>query len=79
MAETVEPIVYLAAEVLCKAITKKAMLLSNNGHQVWVPRSVIEDEGGITQKKTRGNVLIEEWFADKENLWDEWVAERIES
>lgn len=77
MADDVD--VYMGAEVRCKAITKKAMLLENNGHQCWVPRSVLEDEGGIVSKKQTGSVLIEEWFADKENLWDEWVAERIES
>ncbi len=69
---------FLKADVVCKVVRPKALLLVNNDVEKWVPRSQIEDEGGIRYKRDKATVLINEWFADNEGLWDEWENERVE-
>lgn len=68
---------YLKADVELIRLTDAAMLLENNGMQMWIPRSAIEDEGGLTQDGHNGTVLIESWIADKNELWDVWECEEV--
>jgi len=70
---------YLQADVEAIRITDDAMLLENDGIQMWIPRSAIEDEGGLTQDGHNGTVLIESWIADKKDLWDTWECKEIKT
>lgn len=51
--------------------TDKAMLVElDSGDEVWVPLSVIHDDSELYQgcEEDEGELVVEEWFADKEGL-----------
>lgn len=56
---------------VCNGATPKAlrvMLLDGTVH--WVPRSVVHDDSEVYDLHHEGNLIVEEWWADKEGLSD---------
>ncbi len=51
-----------------KAVTDKAILIEHDGDSVWVPKSVIEDAEQYEKWNRDVTVMVEEWFAIREEL-----------
>lgn len=46
--------------------TEKALLvLTNEDDEVWVPKSVVDDDSEVFQKDDEGTLIVQEWFAKK--------------
>jgi hypothetical protein len=50
------------------AVTAKAIQVHHDGDVVWVPKSLIEDPEQFERWDTGVTVMVEEWFARKEEL-----------
>lgn len=58
---------YCLVDCVVTRVTEKAALLElNDGREVWVPRSCIED--GEDTAVFDKDVAVAEWFVDKEGL-----------
>jgi len=50
--------------------TSKAILVRDVvGDTHWVPNSVVHDDSEVWQQGDRGDLIVESWFAEKE----EWI------
>lgn len=57
----------------CLRETEKALLVELEDHdnrEVWIPKSVIHDDSEVfdSEKNAEGSVVVQEWWAMKENL-----------
>lgn len=63
---------YVECVVEYKAHTDKAVLVAQNGNEVWVPRSLLkyrcDKEVEKLERGAHWDMEIREWFADKEGL-----------
>ena len=49
--------------------TPKALLCRlENGREVWIPRSVVDEESGVIDEGDQGILIVAGWFAEKEEL-----------
>lgn len=55
-------------DVLAIRETAKALLCIIDGDEVWIPKSVIDDDSEVYQDGDEGDLVITEWFAEKEGL-----------
>ena len=58
-------------EIDCRVITttaKAALVEFDDGKEIWIPLSQIEDNGENLDKDFDGTLYVEEWFAEKEGL-----------
>ena len=62
-----EPVVL--SETECVAETDAALLCWFNGEELWVPKSVIDEENSeILKKGDSGDLVVAEWWALKNNF-----------
>lgn len=64
---------YVDCEVLFKHFTDKAILVSQNDEELWIPRSCLawSSDTAVDGKFKRGDIVIlrvAQWFAQKNNL-----------
>ena len=52
-------------QVACTKDTDKAILVSVNGKDCWVPKSQIDDSSECYQAGTDGTLIVTAWFAKK--------------
>jgi hypothetical protein len=53
-------------EVKAIRATKQALLiLTDEGDEVWVPKSVIHDDSEVYEDGHEGTLVVQEWFAKK--------------
>lgn len=46
--------------------TEKALLvLTDEGDELWVPKSVVDEDSEVFQKDDEGTLIVQEWFAKK--------------
>jgi len=58
-------------EVVVQVTTDKAVLVhlfDFDDEEIWIPFSVIEDNGEDTVKGYEGSIYVQEWFAKKNGL-----------
>jgi len=49
--------------------TDKAMLVELEDHgELWIPYSVVHDDSEVWDDSPEGEVVVEEWWADKQGL-----------
>jgi hypothetical protein len=48
--------------------TQMALLCNVEGEEIWIPKSQIADESEVYKLDTDGELVITEWFAEKEGL-----------
>lgn len=56
------------ANVHCKAVTAKAILVEIDGDDHWIPQSVVHDDSDVYQIDDYGDLVVHYWFAQKNNL-----------
>ncbi len=52
--------------VKCTAETTKAILCIVDGTEVWIPKSVVDDDSEVSSKDDEGLLIVAEWFARKQ-------------
>jgi len=52
-------------EVVCVGETDNALRVEFDGEQVWVPKSVVDDDSEVFERGHTGNLVVAEWWADK--------------
>jgi hypothetical protein len=57
--------------VICTCETPNAIKVrvEGTGKEFWVPKSVIDDESETYKDGTSGNLIVADWFAEKQ-CWD---------
>lgn len=55
-------------DVEVKHETDKALLVDIEGEEVWIPKSVIDDDSEVYKSGTEGTLIIPEWFSKKNGL-----------
>jgi hypothetical protein len=55
-------------DVECIAATDNAILCVIDGENRWIPQSQIEVESEVFAKGDKGELIISDWFAAKEDL-----------
>lgn len=55
-------------DVVCEAETDKAILVSIECEDYWIPKSQIDDDSEVYKKGTEGTLIISDWFAKKAGL-----------
>lgn len=55
-------------DVVCKKATDKALLVSINGDDYWVPQSQVDDDSEVYREGDSGELVVSEWWAEKEGL-----------
>lgn len=58
----------IIADVEATAESEKAILVSVEGDEVWVPKKIIHDDSETYKKGTSGNLIVQKWWADKNKL-----------
>lgn len=58
--EDVEATIATSMALLCKFPDKR--------EEVWVPRSLINEESEVQEEGDRGTLIVAGWFAEKEEL-----------
>lgn len=48
--------------------TRLALLVQIEGREIWVPQSVIHDDSEVYQLGDEGDLVVERWFAENEEL-----------
>lgn len=48
--------------------TDAALLCLVEGKEVWIPKSVIDDDSEVWEEGQSGDLVVHEWFATKEGL-----------
>jgi len=48
--------------------TDRAILCVIEGVKFWIPRSLIRDDSEVSREGDSGDLIIPEWFADKEEI-----------
>lgn len=48
--------------------TEKALLVDIDGDETWIPKSVIHDDSEVYKMETEGQLVLPQWFAEKEKL-----------
>ena len=62
-----EPVTLLRTK--CLRETEKAILVElNDGQELWVPKSQVDDDSEVYQKGDTGSLVITAWFASREGL-----------
>lgn len=53
---------------VCTKQTYKAILVEapemNDGEEIWIPKSVVDDNSEVYEEDTEGTLIIKEWFAE---------------
>lgn len=54
----------------CRSIreTDLAVLIEIEGKEVWVPKSVIDDDSEVWQDEQEGELVVKEWWAEKNGM-----------
>ena len=50
------------------AETDLALLVDLETEEHWFPKSVIDEDSEVQEKGDRGDLVVKEWFAEKEGL-----------
>lgn len=58
-------------DVVCEAETDKAILVSIEAEDFWIPKSHIEDDSEVYEKGNEGTLVISDWIAKKNSLGDQ--------
>ena len=60
----------MSEEFAAKAIkeTDKALLCDIEGEEMWIPKSVIDDDSEVYKEDDEGTLIISDWFARKKGL-----------
>jgi len=45
--------------------TDKALLLDYENEEVWIPKSVIDDDSEVWREEDEGELVVKDWFAEK--------------
>lgn len=61
-------IVEISNVEVIKSTPKALLCLLEDGHEVWVPRSVIDEESEVSDDGDQGVLIVAGWFAEKEEL-----------
>lgn len=49
--------------------TERALLVKlESGDEVWIPQSVVHDDSEVFKEGHYGEVIVQEWWAEKEGL-----------
>lgn len=48
--------------------TDLALLVELDGEEVWIPKSVIDDDSEVYRVGDEGTLVVHEWWAEKEGL-----------
>lgn len=48
--------------------TDKALLVEIEGEEIWIPKSVIDDDSEVYAEGHEGRLAVHEWWAEKEGL-----------
>lgn len=59
------------ADVECTAETDRAILVSVNGGDHWVPKSQLHDDSEVYSKKDSGKLVMSKWIAKQRGLWED--------
>lgn len=52
--------------------TEKALLVRlKDGEEVWVPKAVIHDDSEVYEKGGEGTLIVQRWWAEREEWEDE--------
>lgn len=51
-----------------KKVTEKACLIDTGDEEIWIPLSVIEENGEEIEEGYSGPLYIAKWFCDKEGI-----------
>ncbi len=53
----------------CDRDTPQAILVSGiESHEIWIPKSQVDDDSEVYQSGTEGKLIISEWIAEKKGL-----------
>lgn len=53
-------------EVVVTKETEKALLVrTEEGDEIWVPKSVVDEDSEVYQKGDEGTLTVQEWFVKK--------------
>jgi hypothetical protein len=52
--------------VKCTKETPKALLVSIDGKEHWVPKSVVDDGSEVLAEGDEGKLVLANWFAERE-------------
>ena len=55
-------------DVVCLRETAKAILVEIDGDEVWIPKSVIHDDSEVSAGGDEGDLVVAQWFAEREGL-----------
>lgn len=57
---------------MCTFASKDALriVMQQDRKLIWIPKSVIHDDSEVYGEGHQGDVVVEEWWADKEGLSD---------
>lgn len=62
-----EPVTF--ESTTCIAETAMAILVRfDGGNEHWVPKSVIKDESEVNEKDDTGDLVLPEWFVEKNGI-----------
>lgn len=60
-------VAYLTAT--CKVETEKALLcVLDTGHELWVPKSLVQPDSQVTKRGDEGELALPLWFCEKEGV-----------
>lgn len=60
--------VHLDVQRILKETDRAFLLLLDDDEELWVPKSVISDEGDYNEGDANCTISIQQWFADKEGI-----------
>lgn len=55
----------------CKKETAKAILVclkDQDAREVWVPKSVLDEDSEVYQQDDEGTLIVQDWFASKKGM-----------
>jgi hypothetical protein len=55
-------------DVVCKAATDLAILVTIDGKDFWIPQKQVDDDSEIWKRNDEGKLVISEWIALKKGL-----------
>jgi hypothetical protein len=55
-------------DVKCIRETPKALLVVIEDDEMWVPKSVVDDDSEVYAEGHEGTLVVHEWWAQKEGL-----------
>jgi hypothetical protein len=55
-------------DTVCKAATDKAILVTIEGTDCWIPQTQVDDDSEVWKRGDEGRLVISEWIATEKGL-----------